>query len=309
MLKIPETLIKKLESMAKKVLKKEGNLARCVNNNIIYTSTEEGGIGLRTISSRIEQEQMRFMKVCMNDNIDPLTKELILRKREKMKIENNWNQQDNNNKILKWKNQIIHRWQKTMNKHNLEIEIEGKEQICKMTSELFKYQIIQKLRDCGIFNVISLIDEKDKIKPLEKMKSWKPKLKNIQQKDWDKGREKFEELKTRPWKEIQNMISTPEKENSNLGNFPKEIWTSNQEMRIYTDGSKITNEVGKEIPAYAVYNPITKIEELGRINGKQDNFKAELMAIMSNPTDKERPKSHNSNRQHVKHTKHRIQNY
>jgi hypothetical protein len=62
LLKIPETLIKKWESMAKKVLKKEGNLARCVNN-IIYTSTEEGGIGLRTISSRIEQEQMRFMKV------------------------------------------------------------------------------------------------------------------------------------------------------------------------------------------------------------------------------------------------------
>jgi hypothetical protein len=48
-----------------------------------------------------------------------------------MKIENNWNQQDNNNKILKGKNQIIHRWQKTMNKHNLEIEIEGEEQICK----------------------------------------------------------------------------------------------------------------------------------------------------------------------------------
>jgi hypothetical protein len=28
---------------------------------------------------------------------------------------------------------------------------------------------------------------------------------------------------TRPWKEIQNMISTPKTENFNLGNFPKEI--------------------------------------------------------------------------------------
>jgi hypothetical protein len=64
------------------------------------------------------------------------------------------------------------------------------------------------------------------------------------------------------------MILTPEKENANLGNFPKKIWTSNQEMRIYTDGSKITNEVGKEIAAYAVHNPTTKKEELGRINGK-----------------------------------------
>jgi ribonuclease HI len=38
--------------------------------------------------------------------------------------------------------------------------------------------------------------------------------------------------------------------------------------------------VGKEIAAYAVYNPTTKKEELGRINGKQDNFKAKLIAIM-----------------------------
>jgi hypothetical protein len=44
LLKIPEILIKKWEFMAKKVLKKEGNLAKCINNNIIYTSTEEGGI-------------------------------------------------------------------------------------------------------------------------------------------------------------------------------------------------------------------------------------------------------------------------
>jgi hypothetical protein len=122
--------------MAKKALKKEGNLARCVNNNIFYTSTDEGGIGLRTISSRIEQEQIRFLKVCMNDNIDPLTKDLILRKREEMKIENKWSHQENNNKIFKWKNQIIYRWQKTLNKHNLDIEIEGEEQMCKITSEL-----------------------------------------------------------------------------------------------------------------------------------------------------------------------------
>jgi hypothetical protein len=64
-----------------KIIKREGNLAKCVNNNIFYTSTEKGTIGLRFISSRIKQEQMRFMKVCLNDKRDPLTKELILKKR------------------------------------------------------------------------------------------------------------------------------------------------------------------------------------------------------------------------------------
>jgi hypothetical protein len=150
--------------------RKLGALARCVNNNIFYTSTEEGGIGLRSLSSRIEQEQMRFMKVCLNDNIDPLTKELILRKREEMKIENNWNIQENKNKIKKWKNQIIHRWQKTLNKHNLKIEIEGENQLCKITSEIFHPHIIQKLRDCGIQNIILLINDNDNIKSLEAMK-------------------------------------------------------------------------------------------------------------------------------------------
>jgi hypothetical protein len=81
--------LKESEKLAKN--KNKPKTSRCVNNNIFYTSTEEGGIGLRSISSSIEQEQMRFMKVCLNDNIDPLTKELILRKKEKMKIENNWN--------------------------------------------------------------------------------------------------------------------------------------------------------------------------------------------------------------------------
>jgi hypothetical protein len=101
LLKIPETIIKKWESIAKKILKREGNLARCVNNNIFYTSTKKGEIGLRFISSKIEQESMRFIKVCLNDNFDPLAKELILRKRNEMKIENNWNIQENKNKIKK----------------------------------------------------------------------------------------------------------------------------------------------------------------------------------------------------------------
>jgi ribonuclease HI len=51
-------------------------------------------------------------------------------------------------------------------------------------------------------------------------------------------------------------------------------------MKIFTDGSKITNEEEKEIAAYAVYNFTTKKEELERINRKQNNFRAELIAIM-----------------------------
>jgi hypothetical protein len=101
LLKILKTIIKKWKSIAKKILKRERNLARCINNNIFYTSTKKGGIKLKFISSKIEQEQMRFMKVYLNNNIDPLTKELRLRKRKKMKIENNWNIQENKNKIKK----------------------------------------------------------------------------------------------------------------------------------------------------------------------------------------------------------------
>jgi hypothetical protein len=76
--------------------------------------------------------------------------------------------------------------------------------------------------------------------------------------------------------EIQEMITYQKIETSRIGIFPKEIWDSNQKMKIFTDESKITNEEGKEIAAYAVYNSTTKKEELGRINGKQDKFKAEL---------------------------------
>jgi ribonuclease HI len=125
-----------------------------------------------------------------------------------------------------------------------------------------------------------LIDDNDNIKSLEAMKKWKPKLKNIQHKEWNKGKENFKLLKTKPWKEIEEMITPQEIETSRKGIFLKEIWESNQEMKIFTDGSKITNKEGKEIAAYAVYNSTTKKEELGRINGKQDKFKAELTAIM-----------------------------
>jgi ribonuclease HI len=76
------------------------------------------------------------------------------------------------------------------------------------------------------------------------------------------------------------MITPQEIKTSKKGIFPKEIWESNQKMKIFTDGSKITNEEGKEIAAYAMYNSTTKKEELGRINRKQDNFRAELTAIM-----------------------------
>jgi ribonuclease HI len=75
------------------------------------------------------------------------------------------------------------------------------------------------------------------------------------------------------------MITSQEIKTSRKGIFPKEIWESNQKMKIFTDGSKITNEEGKEIAAYAMYNSITKKEKLG-INRKQDNFRAELTAIM-----------------------------
>jgi ribonuclease HI len=76
------------------------------------------------------------------------------------------------------------------------------------------------------------------------------------------------------------MITLQEIKTSRKGIFLKEIWESNQEMKIFTDGSKITNEEEKEIAAYAVYYSTTKKEELRRINGKQDNFRAELTAIM-----------------------------
>jgi ribonuclease HI len=76
------------------------------------------------------------------------------------------------------------------------------------------------------------------------------------------------------------MITLQEIETFRKEIFPKEIWESNQKMKIFIDGSKITNEKGKEIVVYAIYNSTTKKEELRRINGKQDNFRAKLTAIM-----------------------------
>jgi hypothetical protein len=55
-----------------------------------------------------------------------------------------------------------------------------------------------KLRDCRIQNIILLINDNDNIKSLEAMKKWKPKLKNIQHKEWNKEKENFELLKTKP---------------------------------------------------------------------------------------------------------------
>jgi hypothetical protein len=90
-----------------------------------------------------------------------------------------------------------------------------------------------------------LINENDKIKSLEAIKRWKPKLKNIQHKEWNKGIKNFEIIKTKPWKEIQEMITYQKIKTFSIGIFPKEIWDSNQKMKIFTDESKITNEEGK----------------------------------------------------------------
>jgi ribonuclease HI len=78
------------------------------------------------------------------------------------------------------------------------------------------------------------------------------------------------------------MIIEKDYNEERTGYFPHRIWETedNIKMKIFTDGSKITNADGLNIAEYAKYNATTKKEKLGRIKGKQDNFRAELTLIM-----------------------------
>jgi hypothetical protein len=51
------TRIKKWETAARNIIKKEGKLIRSVNNALFYTSKNQGGLGLNKIADKIEQEQ------------------------------------------------------------------------------------------------------------------------------------------------------------------------------------------------------------------------------------------------------------